>query len=192
MTRINLLPWREELRQEKKKDFLGFLTLAIILACLVGVAWIWHVDSKIETQSSRNKLLQNGITVLNAELKEIKDLKRKREEWLARMDVIQSLQSNRTVIVKIFDDFVKAVPDGVFFSSMKFKGNTFALVGFAESNNRISTLMRSLDDSIQFKDTNLQKIQANQKLGEQGYKFELKVKLKKLKSVLEQPANKKG
>jgi type IV pilus assembly protein PilN len=192
MTRINLLPWREELRLEKKKEFLGTLFLSLILACAIGVAWVFHVDSKIETQENRNKLLEDGITVLNAELKEIRELKQKRQQWLARMDVIQSLQSNRTEIVKIFDAFAKAVPDGIFFSSMTFKNDKISLMGYAESNNRISSLMRSLDDSVQFRNANLQKIEANQQLGDQGYRFELKVNLKKPKSLSEKSDGKKG
>jgi type IV pilus assembly protein PilN len=192
MTRINLLPWREEIRQEKKKEFLGLLVFSVILVCLIGVGWMLFVDAKIDTQQKRNKILQDGITVLNAELKEIKELKQRREQWLARMDVIQALQSNRTEIVKIFDVFAKSIPDGIYFSSMKFNGGKISLTGFAESNNRISNLMRSLDDSVQFRDANLQKIEADQKLGEQGYRFVLKVKLKKKKSLSEKPDSGKG
>ena len=108
---------------------------------------------------------------------DIKDLKKRRQDLLDRMEVIQNLQGNRPDIVKIYDEFVRAVPDGVYFTKMERKGKEISLTGFAESNNRVSALMRKLDEAGKFVDPNLTVVEANQALGEQGSKFEMRVKL---------------
>ena len=177
MANINLLPWRDEHRQEKKKEFLGLLGLVVILAAVFAFGWNLTANDRLDDQFSRNQLLKSNIAALDKQVSEIKDLKKRRQDLLDRMEVIQNLQGNRPDIVKIYDEFVLAVPDGVYFTKMERKGKEISLTGFAESNNRVSALMRKLDEAGKFVDPNLTVVEANQALGEQGSKFEMRVKL---------------
>lgn len=177
MANINLLPWREAYRQGKKKEFLQLLGIVLVLSALVIFAWGRWVSGSIETQTTRNDLLTREIAVLDGKIKEISGLKERRRQLLARMEVIQALQGNRAEIVRVLDEFVRVTPDGIVFIEMKRVAGLVSLVGFAESNNRISALMRQLDASDKFHEPTLTKVEANDLLGEQGSRFELQVKL---------------
>ena len=177
MANVNLLPWREIQRQEKKKEFLIVLGMVLAVALFSAVAWGYWVNWKIDFQNDRNNFLTREIAVLDEKVKEINELKLRRQQVLERMEVIKALQGNRPGVVKVFDEFVRSVPSGVFFVEVKRVGDNVALVGFAESNNRISTLMRQLDASDRFKEPNLTKVEADDTLGEQGSRFELQVRL---------------
>ena len=177
MAKINLLPWREAYRTEKKKEFLSLMVVVLVVAVLAAFGWDRVVNNQIETQNSRNQLLKSEITKLDKQVAEIRELKKRRQDLLDRMQVIQELQGNRPEIVKIYDEFVRAVPDGVYFTKMIHKGNQISLVGFAESNNRVSSLMRRLDASYKFSEPNLTKVQDNDVLGEDGSQFEMRVKV---------------
>lgn len=177
MAKINLLPWREAYRTEKKKEFLSLLVAVLIAAVLTVFGWDRVVNYQIETQNNRNQLLTSEIAKLDKQVAEIKELKKRRQGLLDRMQVIQALQGNRPEIVKIYDEFVRAVPDGVYFSKMTRKDNQISLVGYAESNNRVSSLMRRLDASYKFTEPNLTKVQANDALGEDGSQFEMRIKI---------------
>ncbi len=177
MANVNLLPWREIQRQEKKKEFLIILGMVAAVALLLAVVWGYWVNWQIDWQADRNNFLKREIAVLDEKVKEIKELKLRRQQVLERMEVIKALQGNRPGVVKVFDEFVRSVPSGVFFVEVKRVGDNVALVGFAESNNRISTLMRQLDASDRFKEPNLTKVEADDTLGEQGSRFELQVRL---------------
>ncbi|WP_426414943.1 PilN domain-containing protein [Aestuariirhabdus sp. LZHN29] len=158
MARINLLPWREELREEKKKQFLTVLVgVAIIAGGLVFLAGR-QVEGIIGHQIARNDYIKKEIKTLDQKIKEISALRKKREELLARMKVIQELQGTRPVIVRVFDEVARSVPDGVFFTSLSIKGNNLAVQGVAESNNRVSSLMRDFDQSDWFSSPNLQSV----------------------------------
>ncbi|HEB26152.1 MAG TPA: pilus assembly protein PilN [Porticoccus sp.] len=179
MARINLLPWREAFRTEKKKEFLSLVVVVLVVAVLVAFGWDRVVSNQIESQNSRNQLLKTEIAKLDKQVAEIKNLKARRQNLLDRMQVIQELQGNRPEIVKIYDEFVRAVPDGVYFTKMIRKGSQISLVGFAESNNRVSSLMRRLDASYKFTEPNLTKVQDSDVLGEDGNQFEMRVKILK-------------
>ncbi|MCL6414954.1 PilN domain-containing protein [Aestuariirhabdus sp. Z084] len=158
MARINLLPWREELREEQKKQFLTVLAgIAIIAAGVVFLAGR-EVEGMIDHQNSRNEFVKKEIKVLDEKIKEISALRKKREELLARMKVIQELQGTRPVIVRVFDEVARSVPDGVYFSSLAISGNNLVVKGIAESNNRVSSLMRDFDQSEWFASPNLQAV----------------------------------
>ena len=135
------------------------------------------LSSQIETQNDRNSLLKTEIARLEKQVTEIKELKKRRQDLLDRMEVIQELQGNRPEIVRIYDEFVRSVPDGVYFTKMTRKDDQISLEGYAESNNRVSTLMRQLDASYKFTEPNLTKVQANDVLGEDGSRFEMRVKI---------------
>lgn len=175
MATINLMPWREELRSELKKEFIVLTALVAFLAVAIMFAWKITLDSEIEYQQSRNQHLQQNIAKLNQQVREIADLKKQKAELVARMDVIQSLQGNRPEIVHIFDQIVQTLPDGVFYNDLVRAGKTLTIRGTAESNNRVSSLMRQLDASDWFADPNLTGVTANRAAGEHANDFQLRV-----------------
>jgi type IV pilus assembly protein PilN len=174
-TKINLLPWRVELREQRKKEFLTILAGSAMVGVLVFGVWYGAVQSLIDYQEQRNEKLQSEITLLNAKVDEINALKKQRAEMIDRMKVIQNLQGTRPLIVHVYDEIVRKQPDGVYFTKIERKDNRLSIVGTAESNNRVSTLMRDLEKSEWFENPNLTKVLANPTLGEQGTDFNLAV-----------------
>ncbi len=175
MAHINLLPWREARREELKRQFLSILGLVVVAAIMLVVLADRVVNSQIDNQKSRNDYLSQNIRVLDAQVAEIKDLQRKRNQLIDRMRVIQELQGNRPVIVRVLDQLVRTVPDGVFYTQVEAKEKTLAIEGVAESNNRVSSLMRRLDASDWLQDPNLDSVRAATMYGDQAATFELKV-----------------
>ena len=177
MAKINLLPWREAYRGEKKKEFLTLILMALVFAAVVAFGWDRVVNSQIDSQLSRNEVLNGEIAKLDKQVAEIQELTKRRQSLLDRIKVIQEVQGNRPEIVKMYDEFVRSVPDGVYFTEMDRVGETISLVGFAKSNSRVSVLMRRLDASYKFTEPNLTKVEANDMLGENGSQFEMQVKI---------------
>lgn len=163
MTRINLLPWREERRQELKQQFFIVLAGAVLIGAGLVYLGNMNVQSRIDYQSQRNQFIQNETKKLEDQIREIKELEKKRESLIERMKVIQDLQGNRPVIVKVFDELARTVPDGVYYQEVKATGEVLAITGYAESNNRVSNLMRNLDASELFESPNLSKVQSASK-----------------------------
>jgi len=159
ITTINLLPWREELRQEQKKQF-GVLTflMMFLAASIIGLIHI-QMASKIDYQLSRNKFMGNEISKLDEEIAEIRDLKKVRRSLVERMEVIQDLQRSRPSIVHLFTEIVSTVPNGVYLESLTQNGSNLLINGEAESNARVSTYMRNLDRSEWLKTPNLSVIE---------------------------------
>ena len=177
MARINLLPWREEYRQEKKKEFFTQLVGVCILAGLVAYVWIASVDGAISYQKERNNLLNTEIKLLSEQIKEIQELKVKRRELSDRMKVIQDLQGTRPLIVRYFDEFAKAVPDGIYITSLSRKANTLNITGVSESNSRVSAFMRKLNDFEYFDAPDLKAVNAQPALGDQAARFTMVLKM---------------
>lgn len=177
MANINLLPWREEAREQLKKEYLTQLVGVAILGVVLVFGWIFIANNQLETQQERNTYIQKNIDEMDKKVAEINELKKKKAQMIARMRVIQDLQGTRSEIVKAFDELARTIPQGVFFTSLDSKGTNVRLAGYAESNNRISSLMRSLDESYKYADSNLTKVQQNDRLGEQGSQFDLQVKV---------------
>ena len=177
MANINLLPWREARRQERKKQFLIGLGATLAGAAMSVLFWDLAVNSQIDYQQSRNQYLRTQIALLDQEVAEIRDLQRKRNQLIERMRVIQALQGNRPVIVRLLDQLVRTVPDGVFYTSLETKANLVSIEGVAESNNRVSSLMRRLDASDWLENPNLDAVQAAPDYGEQATTFKLTVNL---------------
>lgn len=171
MANINLLPWREERRQEQKQEFLTVLGGVALLSLALLFFANNVVNGQIEAQQGRNGYLQGQIDELSQQVTEIKELERKKQELLDRMKVIQELQGNRPIIVRIFDELVRTLPDGVFYSELSRSVNSLQLTGIAESNNRISSLMRKLDSSAWFDNPNLTSVVANPDFGDQASEF---------------------
>jgi len=159
MTRINLLPWREELRKERQKQFIGMLAGAALIGAAIWGMGHWHYDGLIENQKYRNQVLENEIKSLDARIAKIKDLEATKAKLIARMEVIQQLQQGRPQVVHLFHQLVTSLPDGVFLTAVKQSGRTVTLSGVAESNARISSFMENLDRSDWLADPRLDVIQ---------------------------------
>ncbi|MFV3331577.1 type 4a pilus biogenesis protein PilN [Pseudomonas sp. NY15437] len=160
MARINLLPWREQLREERKQRFLVILGAVLVASGAVVFLGDQYFNSAIENQGARNDFLRKEIAVLDARIKEISELKTRRQQLLERMKIIQDLQGNRPIIGRVFDQLVRTLPDGVFFTELKMSGKSIAIAGAAESNNRVSNLMRNLDASEWLTSPNLTEVKA--------------------------------
>ena len=175
MAQINLLPWREAKRQELKKEFL--VTVVLVLALGAGLVLLGDrvVNGQIEDQEARNDLLSENIKQLDKQVAEIRDLERRRNQLLDRMRVIQELQGNRPIIVRVLDQLVRTVPDGVFYTDLSTKDKRISIQGIAESNNRVSSLMRRLDSSDWLANPNLDKVKAAPNYGDQANTFNLSV-----------------
>lgn len=177
MARINLLPWREARREELKRAFLTILGLVAVAGVLLVALGDRIVNAQIDRQRARNDYLAQNIRELDNQVEEIKDLQRKRNQLVDRMRVIQELQGNRPIIVRVLDQLVRTVPDGVFYTSVAAVGQELTIAGVAESNNRVSSLMRRLDASEWLKDPNLSAVRAAPAYGDQANTFDLRVQV---------------
>ncbi|MGB1138114.1 MAG: PilN domain-containing protein, partial [Luminiphilus sp.] len=185
MANINLLPWRETRRQARKKQFLVGLAATLAGAVVSLFCWDLAVNGQISHQQSRNQYLQTQIALLDEEVAEIRDLQRKRNQLIERMRVIQALQGNRPVTVRLLDQLVRTVPDGVFYTSLEAVSNVVSIEGVAESNNRVSSLMRQLDASEWLENPNLDAVESAPEYGDQATTFALTVNLQLTEAELE-------
>lgn len=177
MARINLLPWREQLREERKKQFLSVLVLIVIVAGLLVFLGDRYLNGQIDHQNKRNEFLQSEIRLLDGRIKEIEQLQARRTQLLDRMKIIQDLQGNRPIIVRVFDEMVRTLPEGVYFTSVNMKGPVVNVKGGAESNSRVSNLMRQMDGSDWLAAPNLTAVKAvTQGALDQANVFEMSVR----------------
>jgi type IV pilus assembly protein PilN len=176
MARINLLPWRDWERERKKKEFLTNLVAVALAAGILVFLGHTYLEAQLDQQNARNDWLRKEIAELDKRIAEIRALRQERERLLARMQVIQDLQGNRPVIVRVFDELVRTNSNGVFYANVRMDGSTLAMNGTAESNNRVSTLMRNLDASDWFSEPNLRGIRENSAFGPQASNFQLTVR----------------
>src|SRR5579863_4399025 len=159
MPRINLLPWRDQQRRERK---LAFFVALISAAALAGVAaFIAYLllGSMIDGQEHRNDRLRAQIKVLDKQIEEINDLEAQKQKFISRMQIIEKLQRSRPEVVHLFDELVKEMPDGTYLTSVKQSGTKLKLDGVAQSSTRVSALMRSISASQWLKDPELEVVQ---------------------------------
>lgn len=147
MIRINLLPHREQKRQARQRQFVSLaIGLAVLALAIVGLGHVIFA-SQIENQQSRNNLLKTEIAKLDEQIKEIDKLREQTQALLARKQVVETLQTNRTEAVHLIDQMVRQLPDGVYLRSLKQVGSKVTIIGYAQSNARVSTLMRNIESS---------------------------------------------
>lgn len=160
MANINLLPWRERKREEHKKSF--FISLGVAAGIAVALLGLSDrvVNVSINNQAALNEYLRQQIVLLDEKLVQIKLLREQKAALTERMAVIQGLQGTRPIIVRLFDELVRSLPEGVYYNSIIRTGDSISLEGVAESNNRISALMRDLDESKWFADPDLRQVNA--------------------------------
>jgi type IV pilus assembly protein PilN len=176
MARINLLPWREAERKERQKEF-GLMVLAgALVAAFVVFGVLQLIQSQIKAQNSRNSYLKKEIAAVEKEIREIEDLDETKQNLLARMNIIQELQGSRPQIVHLFDEVVTTLPDGVFLDEIEQQGNKVTFTGQAQSNARVSSMMRNIDDSEWLEKPALVFIESKEKTGTGYSLFKLMVK----------------
>ena len=165
MPSINLLPWRQALRQRRKKEFLIGMVASVALAALVTLLAHLTVSSMIDTQHRRNDLLKAEIAQLDKAIEQIVALEEQKSRMIARMEVIERLQSSRPEVVKLFDQVVATLPEGVYLTSVKQSGRKLEFNGVAQSSTRVSALMRNIDASETLSAPELKVIQTGKDAG---------------------------
>lgn len=175
-TRLNLLPWREMRRKEQDRQLLMFAGMSWTLMAVIVLYAYLHVSAMKDNQAKRIEYLQQEITRVEKEIKEIADLRKQREALIARMNVIYQLQADRIQVVRVFDELVRKLPEGVYLTTFRHTGNSISLHGVAQSNARVSAFMRNLSSSDWFADPELEVINVRDKGGDRVSEFSLRVK----------------
>lgn len=160
MIRVNLLPHREMKRAAQRRAFI----LAAVAMIAIGAVTVFLVHgvlaSRIEAQAARNKFLDEQIVAVDKQIAEIRRIREQTQQLLARKQVVETLQSNREEVVRLFDQIARQLPDGVYLRNMKQAGNKVNIVGYAQSNARVSTLLRNLESSPWLDNATLVEIKA--------------------------------
>ena len=162
MARINLLPWREELRTQKQREFGITAVSSIVIAGLIVLMAHFHVEGLISDQNQRNTYLESEIDILNKRIGRIRELEAMKDNLLARMNVIQELQSSRPESVHLMDEMVRTLPEGVHLNTFQQKSKALTMTGVAESNARVSDYMRQIDTSEWFTGPRLEVIKTTE------------------------------
>ena len=159
MPRINLLPWRDEERKERKLKFLVALGGAAVAACLTAFVGYLLMDSMVSAQEARNARLEDEIKILDKQIEKINSLEAEKARFIARMEVIETLQRSRPEIVHIFDEIAKQLPDGVYLTAITQQGKRLKFEGVAQSSTRVSTFMRNIEASSWLKNPDLELVE---------------------------------
>jgi len=184
MTKINLLPWREELRRQKKRDFTNTIILSVLVTIAVLGLVHLYIEGLKEYQDQRNKMLKDEIALLDKKIQEIKDIEEKKSKLLAKIDVIQRLQESRPEIVHLFDEIARTTPEGVFLTKFTQAASDLTFDGKSQSNARVSAFMRAIDMSPWLQVPKLDVIQSKDKTNsEQLSDFIMRAKQGKKKVV---------
>ena len=179
MIRLNLLPHREQKRQARKRQFISLsISLAILALAVVALVHV-VMASRIDNQLSRNQLLKTEIAKLDEQIKEIDRLREQTQALLARKQIVETLQTNRTEAVHLVDQIVRQIPDGIYLRSVKQSDTRVSLVGYAQSNARVSTLMRNIEGSPWLEKPALVEIKSVQLPGGKVNEFTLNLQVKR-------------
>ena len=173
MPRINLLPWRDEQRKERKLKFMVSLGVAAISACVVAFAGYLMMDSMVSAQDARNQRLNEEISILDKQIEKINSLEADKARFIARMVVIENLQRSRPEIVHIFDEIAHQLPDGVYLTGISQNGTRLRFEGVAQSSTRVSAFMRNIDGSSYLKNPELEIVQTSTDKNNVGAAFVL-------------------
>jgi type IV pilus assembly protein PilN len=163
MPRINLLPWREQERKVRRREFLVAAGGAVIASLVLLGAGKLLYAGLTEAQIEKNNLLKKEIVKLDAQIADIQDLENRKQRLVARMEIIEKLQRKRPEIVHLFDEIVKTVPEGIYLTTIKQTGNKLEIHGIAQSSTRVSTFMRNIDSSVWMDNPVLQVVESANK-----------------------------
>jgi type IV pilus assembly protein PilN len=147
MAHINLLPWRAERRKQREREFFMQLGASLVAAIVVLMLWSFWMDQRVDNQSERNTYLQGEIKQVDERITKIKDLENVRERLLARKQIIEQLQANRSQMVHLFDELVKTIPASARLGGLKQTGDSLTLDGVAQSNASVAEYMRNIEAS---------------------------------------------
>jgi len=173
MPRINLLPWREEERKERKIAFMVALGVSGLAAMVVTFAIYLMFGSMIDAQEARNEKLRGEIKRLDQQIEEINNLESSKQKFIARMEIIEKLQRSRPEIVHVFDEIVRTLPDGVYLTGVKQTDKKFKFEGVAQSSTRVSSFMRNIDGSEWLRNPELEVVQTTKDNKVSGSSFTL-------------------
>src|SRR5277367_3208505 len=173
MPRINLLPWRDQERKERRVTFLVWLGGAAVAAALACVAAYLLFDSLINAQNQRNLRLQGEIKTVDRQIEEINDLESQKQRFISRMQVIDKLQRSRSEEVHLFDEIVNTLPDGTYLTSFVQTGRKLKFEGVAQSSTRVSNFYRAIDASQWMRNADLEVIESTAKNDNAGLNFKL-------------------
>src|SRR5271167_2949166 len=161
MPRINLLPWREQERKVRRREFLVAAGAAVFAGIVFMGAGKLMYQGWIDAQIEKNNLLKKEIVKLDAQIADIQDLENRKQRLVARMEIIEKLQRKRPEIVHLFDELVKTVPEGIYLTQMKETGKKLEIKGIAQSSTRVSTFMRNIDSSAWMDNPQLQVVESS-------------------------------
>jgi type IV pilus assembly protein PilN len=173
MPRINLLPWREELRHKRKKDFVTAVLGAMLVGGLLAYGYKLTVQGWTSSQNARNTILRNEIAQLDQQIEEIDGLENQKERLIARMQIIDQLQRSRPEVVHLFDELVSTMPEGVYLTEIKQNSARVEISGMAQSSTRVSALMRNIDDSQWLKSPGLDVVETTESGPGRNAKFQI-------------------
>ena len=191
MIRINLLPHREEKRKERKRQFWVLAGLMLVFGAVIGLLGHMVIGSYIDSQEHRNQIFKTEISKLDKQIAEIQRLHGQINALLDRKQIIESLQSHRAETVHLFNELVRQVPEGIDLTSVKQSGPKITLSGYAQSNARVSTLMRNLEGSAYLEKPELVEIKAATFNDRRVGQFSLDVSLKRPKTDDGKPGSEK-
>jgi type IV pilus assembly protein PilN len=189
MPRINLLPWREAERKRKRQEFIVGVAVAAVVALLLGLLAKFQIQSSVDHQNARNQIIKDEIAKVDKDITTILGLESQRDRLLARMDVIEQLQRSRPGIVHLFDQMVRTIPDGVYFTAIEQSGARVKITGLAQSGTRVSALMRNIEASEWMADPSLEKVETKG-TGDAGAEFTMFAN--QSGTAPEEPAARKG
>lgn len=181
MAHINLLPWRTERRKQREREFFMQLAAAFVAAVLALFLWVFWMDMRIDNQNERNTYLQGEIKQLDERIAKIKDLEKVRERLLARKQIIEQLQANRSQMVHLFDELVKTIPASARLGGLKQVGDSMTLEGVAQSNASVAEYMRNIEASPWMGHADLRKTENTHGDSRMPYAFGLDVALSRPK-----------
>ncbi len=173
MPRINLLPWREQERKVRRREFMVAAGGAIFAAVVFVLGGKLLYSSWTDSQKEKNNLLTKEIVKLDAQIADIQDLENRKQRLVARMEIIEKLQRKRPEIVHLFDELVKTVPEGIYLTGLKQTGNKLEFRGVAQSSTRVSTFMRNIDSSVWMDNPVLQVVESAKDSSTGGSNFTL-------------------
>lgn len=182
MAHVNLLPWRAERRKQREREFYMQLVAAFVVALGVLLLWIFWMDQRIDNQNDRNTYLQTEIKQLDVRIAKIKDLEKVREHLLARKQIIEQLQADRSQMVHLFDELVKTIPTSARLTGLKQNGQSMSLDGVAQSNASVAEYMRNIEVSPWMGHADLRKTENTHNATRMPYVFGLNVSLSKPKT----------
>ena len=177
MANINLLPWREEAREKRKRDYTGVLALVFLASCLVVYGALGFIDILKDEQRQRNAYLTSEISLLESQIKEIRSITTRKKDIERRTDIILGLQQSRNLPTHVLDELVRVVPAGIYFSNIEKQQRVLFVEGLSESNNHVTNMMRRIESSKWLGDATPQQVKVGENNSRLLQKFSMQVSI---------------